>query len=334
MLNINVVNNPLVPGLCINPGSIHMETSAKRFYYKQNRLKKLRAFCYAAQAQSISKAAERMFLSQPSVSLQVRALEQEFGVTLFERRGPRISLTPEGHVLYGLASPLVDAMDNLPAAFAERCGNLDSGELDIAAGESTILYILPEFLKAFAAKHPGIQLRMHNVTGRDGLAQLRADDVDFAVGSMQDVPDDIEYRPIFSYDTVLIAACDHPLAKKTKITLKDISPYGLILPPKHLSTWRVVDLVFQQHDLPYKVTLEAGGWEVIKKYVGLGLGVSIVSGICLTDKDDLCAKPLGAYFPKRTYGVVQRRGKFLTPAARRFIASMDPDFFDKQTENP
>ena len=83
-----------------------METSAKRFYYKQNRLKKLRAFCYAAHAQSISKAAERMFLSQPSVSLQVRALEQELGVTLFERRGPRISLTPEGHVLYGLASPL------------------------------------------------------------------------------------------------------------------------------------------------------------------------------------------------------------------------------------
>jgi DNA-binding transcriptional LysR family regulator len=311
-----------------------METSAKRFYYKQNRLKKLRAFCYAAHAQSISKAAERMFLSQPSVSLQVRALEQEFGVTLFERRGPRISLTPEGHVLYGLASPLVDAMDNLPAAFAERCGNLDSGELDIAAGESTILYILPRFLKAFAEKHPGIQLRMHNVTGRDGLARLRADDVDFAVGSMQDVPDDIEYRPIFSYDTVLIAGCDHPLAKKRKVTLKDISPYGLILPPKHLSTWRVVDLVFQQHNLPYKVTLEAGGWEVVKKYVGLGLGVSIVSGICLTDGDDLCAIPLGAYFPKRTYGVVLRRGKFLTPAARRFIASMDADFFDKEAENP
>jgi len=305
-----------------------MEASGKRFYYKQNRLKKLRAFCYAAQTKSISKAAERMFLSQPSVSLQVRALEQELGVQLFERRGPRIQLTPEGDVLYELASPLVDRMDNLPVAFAERCGNLDAGELDIAAGESTILYILPQFLKSFAADYPGIRLRMNNVTGRDGLAQLRADEVDFAVGSMLDVPDDIEYRPIFSYDTVLITAKDHPLTKKKTVTLKDISPHGLILPPRHLSTWRVVDLVFQQHSLPYNVTLEAGGWEVIKKYVGLGLGVSIVSSICLTDGHGLSVIPLGAYFPKRTYGVVLRRGKFLSPAARRFIATMDPDFFD------
>jgi DNA-binding transcriptional LysR family regulator len=306
-----------------------METSGKRFYYKQSRLKKLRAFCYAARAKSISKAAERMFLSQPSVSLQIRALEQEMGVTLFERRGPRIALTPEGDVLYELASPLVDGMDNLPVAFAERCGSLDAGELDIAAGESTILYILPQFLKAFAAEYPGIRLRMHNVTGRDGLAQLRADAVDFAVGSMLDVPDDIEYRPIFSYDTVLIVARDHPLANRKRVSLKDISPHGLILPPRHLSTWRVVDLVFQQHSLPYNVTLEAGGWEVIKKYVGLGLGVSIVSSICLTDDDDLVAMPLGEYFPRRTYGVVLRRGKFLSPAARRFIAAMDPGFFDQ-----
>ncbi|MDX1528864.1 MAG: LysR family transcriptional regulator [Gammaproteobacteria bacterium] len=309
-----------------------MEAAGKRFYYKQNRLKKLRAFCYAAQAKSISKAAERMFLSQPSVSLQVRALEQELGVTLFERRGPRIDLTPEGHVLYDLASPLVEGMDTLPATFAERCGNLDSGELDIAAGESTILYILPEFMQAFAAHYPGIQLRMHNVTGRDGLTQLRADEVDFAVGSMLEVPDDIDYRPIFSYDTVLIAAPDHPLAGKRKLRLQDISPYGLILPPRHLSTWRVVDLVFQQHNVPYKVTLEAGGWEVIKKYVGLGLGVSIVSSICLTEDDNLAAIPLGDFFPKRTYGVVLRRGKFLSPAARRFIASMSPEFFDKAGE--
>ena len=163
---------------------------------------------------------------------------------------------------------------------------------------------------------------MHNVTGRDGLSQLRADAVDFAVGSMLEVPDDIEYRPIFSYDTVLITPRDHPLARKRKLTLGDISPFGLILPPRHLSTWRVVDLVFQQHNVPYKVTLEAGGWEVIKKYVGLGMGVSIVSSICLSESDDLCVIPLGKYFPKRTYGVVLRRGKFLSPPARRFIASI------------
>lgn len=309
-----------------------MSQPAKRFYYKQNRLKQLRAFCYAAQARSISKAAERLFLSQPSVSLQVRALEQELGITLFERRGPRIELTPEGRILYDTAASLVEGIDTLPEAFAARCGNVESGEVDIAAGEATILYILPEFVKRFAEQYPGVRLRLHNLTGRDGLAQMRADKVDFAVGSMLEVPDDITYRPIFSYDTVLMTPENHPLVGREP-TLEEIGPYGLILPPRHLSTWRMVDLVFQQHNVSYTVSLEAGGWEVIKKYVELGLGVSIVSSICLSGTDRLAALPLGRYFPKRTYGVVLRRSKFLSPAARRFIEMMDPDFFG-ETEEP
>lgn len=303
-----------------------MGAPSKRFYYKQNRLKQLRAFCFAAQTGSISKAAERIFLSQPSVSLQVRALERELGITLFERRGPRIILTPEGKVLYELASPLVEAIDTLPDTFAALCGDLESGELNIAAGESTILYILPKFTKRFADRYPGIRLHLHNVTGRDGLAQLRADTVDFAVGSMLELPEDVTYYPIFSYDPMLITPLGHPLAEKKTLSLKDISPYGLILPPRHLSTWRMVELVFHQHNVDYKVALEAGGWEVIKKYVELGLGVSIVTSICLTGTERLCALPLNQYFPRRSYGVVIRRGKFLSPAARRFLESMDPSF--------
>ena len=299
-----------------------MGTTEKRFYYKQNRLKQLRAFCYATQSNSISKAAERMFLSQPSVSLQVKALENEMELTLFERRGPRIELTPDGRVLYELASPLVEAIDNLAVTFAERRGNIESGELNIAAGESTILYILPEFTQRFAKIHPGIQLRLHNVTGRDGLAQVRADEVDFAVGSILDFPNDISYQPIFTYDTMLITPLNHPLTKKKTVSLEDISPYGLILPPRHLSTWRAVNLVFQQHDVPYKVSLEAGGWEVIKRYVELGIGVSIVSGLCLTGEDKVAAISLAKYFPKRSYGVVIRRGRFLSPEARLFIDMM------------
>ena len=122
---------------------------------------------------------------------------------------------------------------------------------------------------------------------------------------------------------MLITPRDHPLGKIPEPTLEDISPYGLILPPRHLSTWGVVDLVFQQHNVGYKVTLEAGGWEVIKKYVERGLGVSIVSAICLTDNEKLTVLPLGNYFPGRSYGLVLRRGKFLSPAAKRFIEMMD-----------
>ena len=293
--------------------------TTRRFYYKQNRLKQLRAFCHAVRTQSISKAAERVHLSQPSVSLQIKALEQEMGTVLFERRGPKISLTPEGRALYELASPLVEGIDNLPDAFAERCGDLDTGEIHIAAGESTILYLLPGFVERFAAAYPGIEIRLHNVTGREGLERLRADSVDFAVGAMLDTPADIVYQPIFTYPTVLITPHDHPLTTLQEVTLGDIAPYGLILPPRHLSTWRIVDIVFQQHRVDYKVKIEAGGWEVIKRYVARGLGVSIVSSICMTEEDRLAAIPLHAYFPSRTYGVVLRRGKFLSPAARRFL---------------
>ena len=299
--------------------------TTRRFYYKQNRLKQLRAFCHAVRTLSISKAAERMHLSQPSVSLQIKALEQEMNTVLFERRGPRISLTPEGRALYELASPLVEGIDSLPDAFAERCGNLDTGEIHIAAGESTILYLLPGFVERYSAEYPGVEIRLHNVTGRDGLERLRADSVDFAVGAMFDAPGDIIYRPLFTYPTVLIAPFGHPLTTLEEVTLDDIAPYGLILPPRHLSTWRIVDIVFQQHKVEFKVNIEAGGWEVIKRYVARGLGVSIVSSICMTEEDGLASMPLDNYFPSRTYGVVLRRGKFLSPAANRFLDMFEPD---------
>ena len=293
-------------------------------YYKQNRLKQLRVFCRVARSGSISEAAESLFLSQPTVSLQIQALEREIGTILFERRGPHIKLTPEGEALYKLAEPLVEGIDKLPETFAARFGQLESGELDIAAGESTILYILPEPVKRFAELYPNIRIKLHNVTGRDGMAMLRRDEADFAVGSMLEVPDEILYTPVVTYDPTLITPPDHPLAGKgPDIRLDEISPYGLILPPRHLSTWRIVDLVFRQHNLGYRVALEAGGWEIIKKYVELGLGISIVTDVCLTGEERLARIPLNRYFPRRSYGIVRRQGRFLSPQAKRFIEIME-----------
>jgi DNA-binding transcriptional LysR family regulator len=307
-----------------------MSTTPSPPYYKQNRLKQLRAFCNAAQTESVSEAAERLFLSQPTVSLQIQALEREFETMLFERRGPKIRLTPEGKTLYKLAQPLIQGIDGLHETFIAKCGSLESGELNIAAGESTILYVLPEAMRNFSNSYPKIRIKLQNVTGRDGMGMIRADQVDFAVGSMSEVADDIFYHPVVSYKTVLITPLDHPLANKEKVTLHDISPYGLILPPRHLSTWRMVDLIFNQHNLKYRVNLEAGGWEVIKKYVEQGLGISIVSDVCLSGDEKLKRIPLDEYFPDRGYGIVMRRGKFLSPQAKRFIEMMDPEFFEAQ----
>src|SRR5690348_10254638 len=181
-------------------------------HYQHNRLAQLRAFCHAVKEGSISKAAEKLELAQPTVSLQIQALEQELGEILLERRGPRIAPTPAGLALYELATPLVQGMDTLPQALADKFGRLDSGEINIASGESTLLHLLPPYVRQFAEAYPGIHIRLHNVTGRSGLAMLRADEVDFAVGSLLEVPDDMLYTPLFTYEPMLITAVDHPLA--------------------------------------------------------------------------------------------------------------------------
>ncbi len=293
-------------------------------YYKQNHLKKLRAFCETAKLGSMTRAAEALYASQPTISLQIHALEEEMQTTLFERNGPRLSLTTEGSILYDLCLPHVQGIERLKETFDAHCGNLTAGELSVAAGESTILYVLPEPVGRFSRQYPGIKLRLANETGRNGMEMLRTDSVDFAVGSMLEVPEDLDYDPIVTYNPVVIAPLEHPLAHMEPITLADIGKYGLILPPRHLSTWHIVKMVFAQHNVNFQVTLEAGGWEVIKRYVSLGQGISIVTDVCITaaDRERMSVIPVDQYFPKRSYGIVTRKGKFLSAPAQRFIEIM------------
>jgi len=293
--------------------------------YKHNRLQQLRGFCYAARSKSISKAAEKLLLSQPSVSLQIQALERELGAQLFQRHGPRITLTHDGQRLYELARPLVEAIDGLDEAFSSLRESPDRGTVNIAAGGSTIQYLLPPFVESYTREHPQVDVRLHNVTGKAGLELLREGEVDFAVGPMFDAPPDIAFHPIVTYEPMLITRHDHPLAQKKRISLKDIAKYPLILPPKNLSTHNVVESVFAEHELDHDVKLEVGGYDVIKKYVELGLGISIVMSHCLSGADHLHAVPLRRYFPTRTYGVVLRKGRILSPAAERFVRTLRSD---------
>ena len=291
------------------------------FRYKQNRLQQLKGFCAVVESRSVSKAAGRLSLTQPTVSLQVQSLERDLRAKLFERRGPKIEPTYEGELLYELARPLVEGLTALDEQFEARRNNVERGKLAIAAGESTIHYVLPRAVQQFSAKHPGIALTLNNVTGQQGLQQLRERAVDFCVGPILDTPPDIAFEPVVAFDPVLIAALGHPLSKLRKVTLRDISRYPLILPPRHLSTWRQVEIVFQQHRLPYEVRLEMGGWEVIKRYVELGMGISIVMSVCLTRRERLEVIPVHKYFPKRVYGIVRLNSRTLSPQARDFIAT-------------
>jgi DNA-binding transcriptional LysR family regulator len=300
--------------------------SGGRYYYKGNRHKQLRAFVSVVKLGTLTRAAEALYLSQPTISLQLQALERELGTHLLERRRRRINLTDAGEALYELARPLVEGWETLDRDFQAKVKGLQAGRLTIAAGTSTIQYLLPELVRRYRERFPAVQLQLANVTGKDGLALLRADDADFAVGSMLDVPNDIAWAPVQHYDPMLIMPPGHPLAAKEKITLEDLSPYGLILPPQRLSTYRLVDLVFQQQQVPFHVAIEVGGWDVIKEYVAMGMGISIVTGICITDADSerLAVRNMKQFFPQRSYGVVMRKGKFLSAEARAFIDLIRP----------
>lgn len=300
-------------GVAKLPGS----TSGNR--YKQNRFQQLRGFYYAVASGSISKAAGRMFLSQPAVSQQVRSLEKELAVTLFIRHGSKMQLTREGELLFEIARPLIEELEHLDEEFRRRRSDGDEGHIEIAAGMSTILYFLPRHVEAFRRTHPRIEMRLQQVTGMEGLERLRAGLVDLAVGPLLQVPADIEFHPIVSYDPVIITPLGHPLVYREKLSLEDIASYPLILPPRNLSTWPMVDSTFKSHGLSYEVAMEVGGWEAIKKYVELGLGISIIIRIGLTGSERVEVIPAEQFFPRRTYGVVLRKGHILTPQAERFV---------------
>ena len=298
-----------------------------RFPYKSDRLKPLRAFCQTVRLGSVSRAADALFVSQPAITLQLQALERDLGMPLLERNGRRLAPTREGELLYAMALPLVEQLDGLESAFRDRVRGLDAGELKIAANSSTILYLLPQIVESFRARHPDVHLSLHNVVTSEGTDLLREDAVELVVGTLLDVPADLSYEPAYRSEQRLVAPPGHPLLKKPRLELQDLAAYPLILPPKRQITWRLVDLVLQQNRVPYTVALEVSGWDVIKQYVAMGMGVSIVPSICLgeNDGDRLASRSLAAFFPSRSYGVVVRKGRVLSPQARAFIALIKPD---------
>src|SRR5207237_6561964 len=160
-------------------------------------------------------------------SQQIQGLENELAVTLFVRRGAKIQLTHDGELLFEMARGLIEELEHLDEEFRQRRSDIDQGHIEVAAGQSTILYFLPKHVEEFRRAHPRIEMRLQNVTGLEGLERLRTGLVDFAVGPLMQVPADIEFHPIVSYEPVVGISMGHPLVFKAKLTLEEISGYLL-----------------------------------------------------------------------------------------------------------
>ena len=302
-----------------------MATSDRQSHHRGDRLKQLRAFCQAARLGSISQAAELIQSSQPAVSLQVRTLEEELGTLLFERRGPRISLTRVGENLYKLAMPLVEGMDRLPDTFAEKHHGVVADVLRIGAGQTSAAHLLPRFVEQFRNQYPETRIEVRSGTGRQRLGWLRAYELDLIVAAMDTPPPDVEFHPIFNSSPVLITCNDHPLAGRQSVSIEEVAAYPFV---GHASTQyvrRVAEMILRMHGIAPDVAVEVDGWGVITNYVEAGVGISFVPDLCLTEHDRLWKISFKDYFPARRYGAVTRRDRLITLSARRFLRIMVPD---------
>ena len=293
---------------------------------RRDRLKQLRAFCQAARLGSISRAAEQIMSSQPAVSLQVRMLEEELGVLLFERRGPRIALTRVGRNLYQRARSLVEGMDRLPAMFAERHHGVFAGVLRIGAGQTSAAYLLPRYLKQYRARYPEIRVEVRVGTGQERVGWLRDYELDLVVAAVDVPPIDVEFHPVLRSDIMLITPLDHPLAGRQSVSIREAAAYPIVGDATTHYVRQVGEVIMRLHGAVSDVVVEVDGWSAIISYVAAGVGISFVPDLCLAEHDPLRKIPIqGAPVPSRSYGVIVRRDGLLSLVARRFLAMMVPD---------
>ena len=295
---------------------------------KQDRLRQLRAFSHTARLRSISRAAETLASSQPAVSRQVRAIEEEFAVELFKRSGPHIALTPAGERLLELAAPLVEEIDRLPDTFDEQYRGVASDTLTIAAGETTAAAVLPAWTKRFRDRYPGTSLEVKTGDGPRRIGLLRSYEVDLVVAAVDVPPPDMEFHPVFTSENMLITPLDHPLVGRESIEFKDVAGVPVVAHHSGIYVRELAELISLENEHVTSVVLEVNGWLAIKRYVEAGLGIAVVPDLCLRENDRVWRYPVGQYYPMRTYGLLTRRDGIVSLAARRFMEIADPSLAD------
>ena len=285
-------------------------------------IQQLKGFHAVAKYKNFTIAAQKTQRTQPTISLQVKALEDELGVKLFERLGPkRVTLTPEGKIFLEITTPILQDFVLLQTKFNEARGHYHTSNVQIATHSSVMIYLLPKIIKKFKTLYPQVKLSILNRTRKEILTMVENGDVDFGISSIDTYPSTLEYQIFSSYNRILIANKNHPIASKSNITLKDIASYPLVVPTLDSNTRKMIDAVFASEDLQYEITMEVVGRTAIKTYVGMDLGLSIINEYYVTeeDKKQLFVKNMSKHFGKAETGIVLRKGRLLSKPAEQFI---------------
>jgi len=233
----------------------------------------LRAFHHVAICGGFSRAAEALHLTQPAISDQVRKLEEEYDVTLFNRRRKQITLTRAGQRLLEITRRLFEVEKQAHEMLLESRA-LRSGSMRIIADSAH--HALP-ILGRFRARYPGIELSIHSGNSEEVIARLLEYEAEF--GIVGEVPDSDAFEVLKLNSTPLIAfaAAGHPLSSRRQITLAELSRQMLVLRERGSKTRAKIEAAAAQRGLSLKATIEAEGREAVREIVATGGGVGIVS---------------------------------------------------------
>jgi molybdate transport repressor ModE-like protein len=288
----------------------------------------LAAFRAVARHGSFSRAARSIGRSQPTVTLAVQALETELGARLLERGGRGARLTAAGQALLDRVGPLLEGLETLSTRFRETVSGAVAGPVRVGAGEGAVCYLLPGPIAVLRRRYPQVEVVVRNQPVETTLAELRSGELDFGLRSLAAVPAGVDYRPARTFDRVVIAPPKHPVLRVARPALADLARHPWVMPWPRSTTRRLVERALEAAGLHARVALEAGGWEVVKRYVALGLGIAVVPAYCVerADRSRLGARPVTHLFGPDAYGILTRRGRPLSRAARTLARLVDPGF--------
>lgn len=283
-------------------------------------LRQLKVFEAVARLRSFSRAAEELHVTQPTVSKQIRLLNEEIGLPLFEQIGKKIYLTEAGEQLRATCGDWLETWGRFEQSIANLNG-LRQGKLKIAA-VTTTKFFMPRVLGPFCAEYPGIDIAMAVINRDRLLERLARNEDDLYIMGVPPEGRDIESEPLLENPLVVIASPDHPLAERKRIPFARLGKEEFLVREQGSGTRITMEKIFAQKKTPLNVRMELGSNEAIKQAVAGGLGLGMISRSTLHANiaaDDLSVLDVQGFPLKRYWYVVRPKGKQLSIVARTFL---------------
>ena len=283
-------------------------------------IQQMRLFESVARHQSITKAAENVNLTQPSVSMQIKALEEKIGAPLTERVGKTLHLTQVGEIVLSACREILERLDDMEADLEDLQGNV-TGQLSVAA-VSSAKYFLPQLLGDFKRMYPNVDPKLQFTNRETILARMHENADDFYIMGRPPEENEVIAEPFLENIIVFAASSDHPLIGQKNVSLARIAEESVISREQGSGTRKVVEALFENEGLTLKKHMVFDDSEAIKQGVISGLGVAYLSHHALRlelEAGEIAVLDVQGFPLRRSWYALHRKGKHLHNAAQRFL---------------